>query len=119
MKRYAFLIAAALAFGSCGVWIPSHAFRLAAENQKHVDQLRMGQTLAEVQRVMGKPPERRSARVRFDGISIEEWSYITDYVRKMDTTITFVGGKVEEIRSVSWVNEEEDEEKRASAHAAH
>jgi hypothetical protein len=33
---------------------------------------------------------------------IEEWSYITDSVRKMDTTITFVGGKVDEIRSAKW-----------------
>jgi len=32
-------------------------------------------------------------------------SYLTDYVRKMDTTITFVGGKVDEIRSASWEEE--------------
>ncbi|HVR40524.1 MAG TPA: hypothetical protein VMU84_15620 [Thermoanaerobaculia bacterium] len=95
-------------FVSCGVWIPRHAFRMAQENQKHVDQIRMGQTLAEVERIMGKPPERRSARLRFDGLSIEEWSYLTDYVRKMDTIITFVGGKVEEIRSAPWEDEDED-----------
>jgi len=64
--------------------------------------LRIGQTLAEVERIMGKPPERRNARVRYDGISIEEWSYMTDYVRQQDTTITFVGGKVEEIRATPW-----------------
>ena len=55
-----------------------------------------------LERIMGKPPERRNAHVRFDGISIEEWSYITDYVRRMDTTITFVGGKVDEIRAAPW-----------------
>lgn len=113
MKR-TILLAAALAIGGCGVWVPRYAFKNATENQKHVDRLRMGQTLAEVQRIMGKPPERRSARVRYDGVSIEEWSYITDYVRKMDTTITFVGGKVEEIRSVSWEGEEEEREKKAA-----
>ena len=48
------------------------------------------------------PPERRAARLRYDGVSIEEWSYITDYVRKMDALILFVGGKVQEIQSTSW-----------------
>ena len=87
---------------ACTVSVPRYAFEQALRNQQNVDKLRIGQTLAEVQKVMGKPPERRNAHVRFDGISIEEWSYITDYVRKMDTTITFVGGKVDEIRSAAW-----------------
>lgn len=87
---------------ACTVSVPRYAFETALKNQKNIDKLRIGQTLAEVERIMGKGPERRSARVRFDGISIEEWSYITDYVRKMDTTITFVGGKVDEIRSATW-----------------
>ncbi len=86
----------------CTVSVPRYAFENAVKNQARIDRIRIGQTLAEVERVMGKPPERRNAHVRFDGISIEEWSYITDYVRKMDTTITFVGGKVDEIRSASW-----------------
>ena len=87
---------------ACTVSVPRYAFEQALRNQQNVDKLRIGQTLSEVQRIMGKPPERRNAHVRFDGISIEEWSYITDYVRKMDTTITFVGGKVDEIRSAKW-----------------
>ncbi len=62
----------------------------------------MGQTLVEVERVMGKGPERRHARVRFDGVAIEEWSYSTDPVRKLDTIITFVGGKVHEINTAGW-----------------
>ena len=86
----------------CTVYVPRYAFQAALTNQKNIDRLRVGQTLVEVQRIMGKPPERRNAHVRFDGISIEEWSYITDYVRRMDTTITFVGGKVDEIRSAKW-----------------
>jgi outer membrane protein assembly factor BamE (lipoprotein component of BamABCDE complex) len=86
----------------CTVNVRRYAFNAALENQKHIDKLRIGQTMAEVERIMGKPPERRNAHVRFDGISIEEWSYITDYVRRMDTTITFVGGKVDEIRAAAW-----------------
>jgi hypothetical protein len=47
-------------------------------------------------------PERRAARLRYDGVSIEEWSYITDYVRRMDALVLFVGGKVQEIQSTPW-----------------
>jgi outer membrane protein assembly factor BamE (lipoprotein component of BamABCDE complex) len=90
------------AMTACTVNVRRYAFNTALENQKHIDKLRIGQTLSEVERIMGKPPERRNAHVRFDGISIEEWSYITDYLRRMDTTITFVGGKVDEIRAAPW-----------------
>jgi hypothetical protein len=89
-------------FPACAAFIPLEAYRLARENQSHVNRIRIGQTLAEVEKVMGRGPERRSTRLRFDGLSIEEWSYITDYVHRTDTTITFVGGKVEEIRAVPW-----------------
>ena len=101
-RRVVAALAAGLLLLDGCVVVPLHAFHAAMENQRHIDKLRIGQTLAEVERIMGKPPERRNARVRFDGISIEEWSYITDYVRKQDTTITFVGGKVDEIRATSW-----------------
>jgi hypothetical protein len=90
---------------SCVV-VPLSAARDAASNQRHVNRLHLGQTLAEVEKVMGKGPERRSARLRYDGLSIEEWSYFTDYIHRSDTTITFVGGKVEEIRVTPW--EEKD-----------
>ena len=86
---------------STGVNIERHAFRLAEKNRARVNQVRLGQTLVEVQQIMG-PPERRAARLRYDGVSVEEWSYITDYVRKMDALVVFVGGKVAEIQSTSW-----------------
>ncbi len=89
------------------MFVPLHAFRMAEENQRRIAKVRIGQTLAEVEHVMGKPPERRDARTRFDGLSVEEWRYLTDYVRKMDTTITFVGGKVEEIHAVPWEEEKD------------
>lgn len=81
--------------------VERHAFRLAETNRTRVNQIRLGQTLVEVEKLMG-PPERRAARLRYDGVSVEEWSYITDYVRKMDALILFVGGKVQEIQSTSW-----------------
>jgi hypothetical protein len=81
--------------------VASRAFAAAETNRTRINTVRLGQTLIEVQRIMG-PPERRAARLRYDGVSIEEWSYITDYVRKMDALILFVGGKVQEIQSTPW-----------------
>jgi len=105
LKRF-LIVPAFLLASACTVFVPLHAFRLAERNQEHIDRIRIGQTLSEVERVMERPPERRSTRLRFDGLSIEEWSYLTDYVHRSDTTITFVGGKVIEIRVVPW--EEKD-----------
>jgi len=85
----------------CSVNVDRHAFALAEANRAHINKIRLGQTLVEVQRIMG-PPERRATRLRYDGVSIEEWSYITDYVRKMDSLILFVGGRVQEIQSTPW-----------------
>jgi prepilin-type processing-associated H-X9-DG protein len=51
---------------------------------------------------MGKEPERRDVRKRFDGKAVEMWSYATDYLRRLDTTITFVDGHVEEIKTLPW-----------------
>jgi hypothetical protein len=85
--------------------IDRHAFALAETNRTRINKIRLGQTLVEVERIMG-PPERRAARLRYDGVSIEEWSYITDYVRKMDALILFVGGKVQEIQSTPWEENE-------------
>ena len=98
-----------LALAGCStVNVERHAFRLAETNRARINQVRLGQTLVEVQRIMG-PPERRAARLRYDGLSVEEWSYITDYVRKMDGLIVFVGGKVAEIQSTSWEKRIRDE----------
>ena len=94
-------LAAALGCSTSTVNVERHAFRLAETNRTRVNRIRLGQTLVEVEKLMG-PPERRAARLRYDGVSIEEWSYITDYVRKMDALVLFVGGKVQEIQSTSW-----------------
>ena len=105
LKRTAFLLSALLFTTSCVV-VPLSAARDAASNQRNINRLHLGQTLTEVEKVMGKGPERRSTRLRYDGLSIEEWSYLTDYIHRSDTTITFVGGKVQEIRVTPW--EEKD-----------
>lgn len=117
VKRFAFLLIALLQLQACTVFVPLHAWRRADENQQHVNRIRLGQTLAEVEKTMGRGPEKRSTRLRFDGLSIEEWSYLTDYVHRTDTMITFVGGKVEEIRAVPWDGEEEEKERPASSKA--
>lgn len=56
----------------------------------------------EVRALMEKPPEKREVRLRYDGKQIEFWSYVTDYARRIDSTITFVDGRVTEIRATAW-----------------
>lgn len=90
-----------LLLAACGTGID----RLAEKNRAGINQVRLGMTLVEVQRILG-PPERRAARLRYDGVSIEEWSYVTDPVRKMDALVLFVGGKVQEIQSAPWEERE-------------
>ena len=76
----------------------------ARENQRNIDLVHMGQTTAEVAQVMKHGPERREARVRFDGKNVEEWHYMSDVVRKRDTTITFLDDHVVEIRTTPWAD---------------
>jgi len=106
----ALLVVAALGCRTGGVNIERRAFELAEANRAHLNKVRLGQTLVEVEKIMG-PPERRAARLRYDGVSIEEWSYVTDYIRKSDALILFVGGKVQEIQSAPWGERDEKEEK--------
>lgn len=116
MKNLILFSITALMLGGCATTppatAPDWALDRALENQKRVNQIRMGQTLVEVERVMGAGPERRHARVRFDGVAIEEWSYTTDPLRKLDTVITFVGGKVEEINTASWERRKKEPDPR-------
>ncbi len=111
IRRALAALCVAGALGCCtGVNIERHAFALAETNRAHINKVRLGQTFVEVEKIMG-PPERRAARLRYDGVSIEEWSYVTDYVRKADALILFVGGKVQEIQSAPWEERNEREEK--------
>lgn len=116
MKRLILFSVTVLLLSGCATapsaTAPDWALDRALENQKRVNQIRMGQTLVEVERVMGGGPERRHARVRFDGVAIEEWSYSTDPLRKLDTVITFVGGKVEEINTASWERRKKEPDPR-------
>jgi hypothetical protein len=76
--------------------------REATLNREKLNHVHVGQTLDEVRAIMGNEPERRDARKRFDGKVVELWSYATDYVRRLDTTITFIDGRVEEIKTSTW-----------------
>lgn len=97
----AFLIL--LTFSGCVV-ATTATWSQARQNQRNVDRIALGQTTAEVAAIMGHGPERREARVRFDGKAIEEWHYMTDVVRKRDTTITFLDDRVVEIRTTPWAD---------------
>lgn len=96
-----FLLLSALPLAAC-VYVPRLMWNRAEENRSRMDGVRVGQTMDEVRAVMAKPPEKREVRLRFDGKQIEFWSYVTDYARKLDSTVTFVDGRVTEIRATPW-----------------
>jgi hypothetical protein len=78
----------------------------AEENRARLNQIAVGQSKSEVRAIMQKDPERREARLRFDGKHVEMWTYVSDYTRKLDTTLIFVDDRLEEIRTSAW--EEKD-----------
>ena len=84
------------------VYVPSVMWNRAEANRARIDRVQVGQSLDEVRTLMGKPPEKREVRARFDGKTVELWSYATDFTRKVDTTIIFLDGRVTEIRATSW-----------------
>jgi hypothetical protein len=87
---------------SACVYLPRVLFDRAERNRALVSQIQIGQTPAEVRSLMGREGDKRDVRQRFDGKTVEMWSYTTDAARKLDTTITFVDGKVIEIRVTPW-----------------
>ncbi len=101
LRLAAFL--SALVLSGCVV-ATTATWKQARDNQQNIDRIQMGQTTTEVTAVMGHGPERREARVRFDGKAVEEWHYMTDVVRKRDTTITFLDDRVVEIRTTPWAD---------------
>jgi hypothetical protein len=103
IPRLATVFFLTLALSGC-VLATNAAWHQAHENQRNVDRIKMGQTTAEVVAIMAHGPERREARTRFDGKTVEEWHYMTDVIRKRDTTVTFLDDHVVEIRTTPWVD---------------
>jgi len=95
----------AILLSAC-VYVPSVMWNRGEENRRHINEVRVGQSLDEVRTIMRKAPEKREVRARFDGKNVEFWSYVTDYGRRLDSTITFIDGRVQEIRTTPW--EEKD-----------
>jgi hypothetical protein len=105
MTRRLFASLGAIVLSAC-VYVPRVMWNRGEENRRHINDVRVGQTLADVRTIMSKAPEKREVRARFDGKTVEFWSYVTDYGRRLDSTITFVDGRVQEIRTTPW--EEKD-----------
>ena len=93
-------------FLSACVFVPSVMWRRAEENRARLDRIAVGQSTGAVRAIMQKDPERREARLRFDGKRVEMWSYVSDYARKLDTTLIFVDDRLEEIRTTTWAEKD-------------
>ena len=102
MRRFKPVVAVLVCLSSACVFVPSVMWRRAEENRARLDRVVVGQSMAAVHTIMKKDPERRETRLRFDGKRVEMWSYVTDYARKLDTTLIFVDDRLEEIRTTPW-----------------
>jgi hypothetical protein len=101
-----FFIYVLLGLASGCVYVPSVMWNRAETNRRHINDVRVGQTLAEVRAIMQKDPEKREVRARFDGKVVEFWSFVSDYGRRLDSTITFIDGRVQEIRTTPWLEKD-------------
>ena len=102
MRAFRLIVVAVVCLCSACVFVPSVMWRRAEENRARLNRIAVGQSTANVRAIMAKEPERREARLRFDGKRIEMWSYVSDYARKLDTTLIFVDDRLEEIRTTPW-----------------
>src|SRR5262245_39550419 len=102
MRRFAPLV---FLLSSC-VFVPSVMWSRAEENRERLNRVAVGQRTAAEREIRGKEPEPREARLRFDGKHVEMWSYVSDYARKLDTTLTFVDDRLEEIRTTTWAEKD-------------
>ncbi len=101
------LLLSVVLFVICGcVYVPTLMWNRAEANRQHLNEVQVGQTLADVRAIMRKDPEKREVRARFDGKTVEFWSYVTDYGRRLDSTITFLDGRVQEIRTTPWLEKD-------------
>src|SRR5438132_13784624 len=89
------LIYVLLGLASGCVYVPSTMWNRAETNCQYLNEVRVGQTLAEVRAIMKKDPEKRDVRSRLDGKVVESWIYGTVYGRRRDTTNTLIDGRVQ------------------------
>jgi hypothetical protein len=83
---------------------PCHGYRSNYEacgnaiyNGRRISKVAIGQSLAEVQGIMARAPEKRSVELE-DGRTVEAWSFLTDYDRSIATRLEFVDVKVVAIK---------------------
>lgn len=120
VRRLSLLAAFALALSACttvkdvvsppgemsadGAITPCHGHKADAQacgnalyNGTRIGKVAIGQSIAEVRRIMGHDPEQRSVQT-LDGHGVESWSYRTDYQGRIVTRIDFRDATVVGIR---------------------
>ncbi len=81
------------------------AFNASMYNRSMITGVRLGQSMAEVQQAMGKPPESQASKLLGRGEQEVRWYYLTDYDSETNTEITFRQGRVVEIRATPWLGD--------------
>lgn len=79
------------------------ALSASTYNRSAILNIRLGQSMTEVQRVMGKAPESQTSKLLDNGEQEVRWYYLTDYVNEINTEITFRNNRVVEMKPTQWL----------------
>jgi|SRR6266849_2617486 len=79
------------------------AIHEATKNATWISGVKLGQSQAEVGKIMHKGPESTSVKTLPDGTLEESWNYLTDYANDKNTTIVFRNGAAIEISQTKWL----------------
>lgn len=79
---------------------PCHGYRSdfqacgnAIYNGARIGKVALGQSVADVRKIMGRDPEKRSVQLQ-NGQTLETWKFLTDYEKSITTHIEFLDSKV-------------------------
>jgi hypothetical protein len=79
------------------------AFEASKVNKVSIVNVKLGQTMDQVQAIMGRPPESTAERVLDSGDHEIIWNYLTDYDSETNTSITFRKGRAVSIAPTKWL----------------
>ncbi len=79
------------------------AYDASFANKAVIGSIHLGQSMEQVQAIMGKAPESVDARLLENGVSETVWYYLTDYGNETNTAITFHNDKVVAIATSKWL----------------
>jgi hypothetical protein len=103
MRKLAIIISVVFAIAASACVTNRTALNVSRRNAINITDVKLGQTIDQVQATMKHPPESRDVRTLPDGSTEESWNYLTDYDNDTNTTLLFRNGRLAEITHTRWL----------------